>query len=166
MWITLRVKEAPERGRLFCAGRLISYAPDARCDYERRIRRSAGHIFSAIGIAGCLRRPILFCLARKEWGEKRRWTRNSAFAPEKACRSILRFVVTQAVVRTPFGRAAEFLRSKTLLRQIFVPAKSKSICPESMRRLSGFVRFCSAASIGCRRETNQAKKPKVREFGA
>ena len=23
----------------------------------------------------CLRRPILFCLARKEWGEKRRWIR-------------------------------------------------------------------------------------------
>ena len=23
----------------------------------------------------CLRRPILFCLARKEWGEKRRWMR-------------------------------------------------------------------------------------------
>ena len=23
--------------------------------------------------AGCLRWPILFCLARKEWGEKRRW---------------------------------------------------------------------------------------------
>ena len=23
----------------------------------------------------CLRRPILFCLARKEWGEKRRWKR-------------------------------------------------------------------------------------------
>ena len=23
--------------------------------------------------AVCLRRPILFCLARKEWGEKRRW---------------------------------------------------------------------------------------------
>ena len=32
---------------------------------------------------GCLWRPILFCLARKEWGKKRRWTRNRAVAPEK-----------------------------------------------------------------------------------
>ena len=58
------------------------------------------------------------------------------------------------------GRTAEFLPSKILLRQIFVPAKSKSICPESVQRLSGFARFCSAVSIGCGRETSQAKKAK------
>ena len=123
----------------------LSNAPEARCGLQSRIRRSAGHIFSL--------------LREKIWKKRALERFYSAYAPEKACRSVLRFVVALSVVRTPFGRAAEFLPSKILLRQIFVPAKSKSICPESVQRLSGFSRFCSAVSIGCGRETSQAKKP-------
>ena len=102
-----------------------------------------------------------FLSCQKRMGRKEALENEIALRAEKTCRSVLRVFVTQAVVRTPFGRAAEFLPSKILLRQIFVPAKSKSICPESMRRLSGFSRFCSAASIGCGRETRQAKGQKL-----
>ena len=137
MWITLRVKEAPERGSLFCAGG-----------------------------ASCLRRPILFCLARKEWGEKRRWTRNSAVAPEKSIRYILRFVVTPSVVRTPFGRAAEFLPSKILLRQIFVPAKSKGVCSESMQGFQVLPVSHPQSLLVAEEKRTKQKRPKVRESGA
>ena len=137
-----------------CFRRHVSYAPKGRCDMRRRLRRSAGHIFSApewrvvppaahfVCAGGALRfaapspplrGPYLFCLGRKDMEEKTAGMRNRAVAPDKTIRSILRLVVTPSVVRTPFGRAAEFLLSKILLRQIFVPAKSKSICPESMR---------------------------------
>ena len=127
-------------------------------------------LFSKGGVrrngAVCLRRPILFCLARKEWGEKRRWGRGIALSRLKNLSfhfASCRFV---AVVKTPFGRPTEFLLSKISLRQIFMYAKSKSICLESMRRFSGFARFCLAVSIGCGRETSQVKRPKVRGSGA
>ena len=108
-----------------------------------RIRRSAGHIFSL--------------LREKIWKKRALERFYSAYAPEKACRSVLRFVVTLSVVRTPFGRAAEFLLSEIPLRQIFVPAKAQGICAKFTRRLSGFARFSPAVSIGCGRETSQAQ---------
>ena len=71
----------------------LSNAPEARCDSARRHGRSAGHIFSL--------------LREKIWKKRALERFYSAYAPEKSCRSVLRFVVTLSVVRTPFGRAAE-----------------------------------------------------------
>ena len=126
-----------------CLRRRVSNAPEARCGLRSRIRRSAGHIFSL--------------LREKIWKKRALERFYSAYAPEKACRSVLRFVVTLSVVRTPFGRAAEFLLSEIPLRQIFVPAKAQGICAKFTRRLSGFARFSPAVSIGCGRETSQAQ---------
>ena len=85
MWITLRVKEAPERGSFFapdgvgCLRRCSSNAPETRCNLRSRIRRSAGHIFSVLAEKIWKKRPLerfysavapeplsfgLFCLAR------------------------------------------------------------------------------------------------------
>ena len=121
----------------------LSNAPEARCGLQSRIRRSAGHIFSL--------------LREKIWKKRALERFYSAYAPEKACRSVLRFVAALSVVRTPFGRAAEFLLSEIPLRQIFVPAKAQGICAKFTRRLSGFARFSPAVSIGCGRETSQAQ---------
>ena len=73
----------------------LSNAPEARCGLRSRIRRSAGHIFSL--------------LREKIWKKRALERFYSAYAPEKACRSVLRFVVTQAVVRTPFGRPSDWV---------------------------------------------------------
>ncbi len=71
-----------------------------------RMRRKDGAICGAASAAPraisflrrngalCLRRPILFCLARKEWGEKRRWRRRIALTRLKkhfasACHSLI-----------------------------------------------------------------------------
>ena len=126
-----------------CLRRRVSNAPEARCGLRSRIRRSAGHIFSL--------------LREKIWKKRALERFYSAYAPEKACRSVLRFVAALSVVRTPFGRAAEFLLSEIPLRQIFVPAKAQGICAKFTRRLSGFARFSPAVSIGCGRETSQAQ---------
>ena len=126
-----------------CLRRRVSNAPEARCGLRSRIRRSAGHIFSL--------------LREKIWKKRALERFYSAYAPEKACRSVLRVVAALSVVRTPFGRAAEFLLSEIPLRQIFVPAKAQGICAKFTRRLSGFARFSPAVSIGCGRETSQAQ---------
>ena len=76
-----------------CLRRRVSNAPEARCGLRSRIRRSAGHIYSL--------------LREKIWKKRALERFYSAYAPEKACRSVLRFVVALSVVRTPFGRAAE-----------------------------------------------------------
>ena len=111
-----------------------------------RMRRKDGAICGAASAAPraisflrrngavCLRRPILFCLARKEWGEKRRWgTRNRADAPEKAFCFCVPFTDRAFRKERPSGGPQNFCHPKILLRQIFLPAKSKSICSESMR---------------------------------
>ena len=79
MWITLRVKEAPERGNFF--------APDG---------------------ASCLRRPILFCLARKEWGEKRRWRTESRLRAEKAFCFCVPFTDSASRKERPSGGPQNF----------------------------------------------------------
>ena len=69
----------------------------------------AGNVF-CIRDAGCLRWHTFFWLVRKKYAKKRRWNGfYRADAPEKSCRSVFRFVFTQAVVKTPFGRARQFL---------------------------------------------------------
>ena len=124
------------------------------------MRRRRGVIRRAIPAAS---RAISFLSWQKRYGRKDRWD-EIALSRRKGI-LILRTIHRKRVPQgTPFGRAAEFLQSKILLRQIFVPAKSKSLCPESTRRLSCFSRFCSAVSIACRKETRQAKKPKVRVY--
>ncbi len=120
--------------RFFCVrmARALLRRPILFC--ARTARDASGSVFQLRRDgAVCLRRPILFCLARKEWGEKRRWTRNRADAPEKAFCFCVPFTDRAFRKERPSGGPQNFCRLKNLLRQIFLPAKSKSICSESMR---------------------------------
>ena len=122
------------RGGFFCAGmaRALLRRPILFC--ARTARDASGSVFQLRRDgAVCLRRPILFCLARKEWGEKRRWRRNRAVAPEKVFFFCVPFTDSASRKERPSGRPQNFCRLKNLLRQIFLPVKSKSICSESMQ---------------------------------
>ena len=117
MWITLRVKEAPERGSFFCAG-------------WRKLSPTAHSFLS------CQKR-----MGRKEALE----TRNSAYAPEKACRSILRYVVSFPSSKRPSGGPQNFCRLKSCCgkylclqnRKVFAlnPCRAFRFCPFLIRRL-------------------------------
>ena len=79
------------RGLIWCA---VTAAPQA----ISFLRRNG---------ALCLRRPILFCLARKEWGEKRRWRYEIALTRRKSV-SVLPAIHRLFVRKgTPFGRRIE-----------------------------------------------------------
>ena len=60
-------------------------------------------------------------------------TRNSACAPEKVFCFCIPFTDSASRKERPSGRPQNFCHLKILLRQIFLPVKSKSICSESMR---------------------------------
>ena len=65
--------------------------------------------FSRPEDAGCLRRHHLFSRKRKDGGEKSAWGREIALTREKACRDILRAIVTSAVKERPSGGAPNFV---------------------------------------------------------
>ena len=75
MWITLCVKEAPGRGRIFGAG-WRGMPPEVQFE-------CAGGAEQFAKPHPPLRGPYLFCLGRKDMEEKTVRTRNSAVAPEK-----------------------------------------------------------------------------------
>ena len=117
-----------------CLRRGISNAPKARCDYERRHRRSAGHIFSAPEWRVVPPAAHSFLSCQKRMGRKKALgTRNRADAPEKAFCFCVSFTDRAFRKERPSGGPQNFCRLKNLLRQIFLPVKSKSICSESMR---------------------------------
>jgi len=60
-------------------------------------------------------------------------TRNRADAPEKAFCFCVPFTDRAFRKERPSGGPQNFCHLKILLRQIFLPVKSKSICSESMR---------------------------------
>ena len=100
----------------------------------RPISSASVGVFSASEWRGlCSAGPFFSALPEKN-GEKRgAGERNSAVAPDKTIRSILRFVVSFPSSERPSGGPQNFCHLKILLRQIFLPAKSKNICSESMR---------------------------------
>ena len=77
-----------------CLRRRVSNAPEARCGLRSRIRRSAGHIFSL--------------LREKIWKKRALERFYSAYAPEKACRSVLRVVVSFPSSKRPSGGPQNF----------------------------------------------------------
>ena len=117
-----------------CFRRHVSYAPKGRCDMRRRLRRSAGHIFSAPEWRGVPPAAHSFLSCQKRMGRKEApGTRNRADAPEKAFCFCVPFTDRAFRKERPSGGPQNFCHPKILLRQIFLPAKSKSICSESMR---------------------------------
>ena len=117
-----------------CFRRHISYAPKGLCDMRRRIRRSAGHIFSAPGWRSVSPTAHSFLSCQKRMGRKEApGTRNRAHAPEKAFCFCVPFTDRAFRKERPSGGPQNFCHLKILLRQIFFPVKSKSICSESMR---------------------------------
>ena len=117
-----------------CFRRHVSYAPKGRCDMRRRLRRSAGHIFSAPEWRGVPPAAHSFLSCQKRMGRKEApRTRNRADAPEKAFCFCVPFTDRAFRKERPSGGPQNFCHPKILLRQIFLPAKSKSICSESMR---------------------------------
>ena len=67
-----------------CFRRHVSYAPKGRCDMRRRLRRSAGHIFSAPEWRVVPPAAHSFLSCQKRMGRKEApGTRNRAVAPEK-----------------------------------------------------------------------------------
>jgi len=110
------------------------YAPEARFDLVRRHRRSAGHIFSAPEWRVVPPAAHSFLSCQKRMGRKEApGTRNRADAPEKAFCFCVPFTDRAFRKERPSGGPQNFCHPKILLRQIFLPAKSKSICSESMR---------------------------------
>ena len=75
-----------------------------------------------------------FLSCQKRMGRKEApGTRNRADAPEKAFCFCVPFTDRAFRKERPSGKPQNFCRLKNLLRQIFLPVKSKSICSESMR---------------------------------
>ncbi len=117
-----------------CFRRHVSYAPKGRCDMRRRLRRSAGHIFSAPEWRVVPPAAHSFLSCQKRMGRKEApGTRNRADAPEKAFCFCVPFTDRAFRKERPSGGPQNFCHLKILLRQIFLPVKSKSICSESMR---------------------------------
>ena len=136
MWITLRVKEAPERGSFFasdgvgCLRRCSSNAPEARCNLRSRIRRSAGHIF--------------FVLAEKIWKKRPLERFYCAVAPEPLTFGLFTWLVS--------------------LPQPIETAEQKRAKPESLCTDSGQILFDFAGTNICRSKIldgrNSAARPK------
>ena len=117
-----------------CFRRHVSYAPKGLCDMRRRLRRSAGHIFSAPEWRVVPPAAYFFLSCQKRMGRKEApGTRNRADAPEKAFCFCVPFTDRAFRKERTSGGPQNFCRLKNLLRQIFLPVKSKSICSESMR---------------------------------
>ena len=111
-----------------------------------RMRRKDGAICGAASAAPraisflrrngalCLRRHTFFLSCQKRMGRKEApGTRDRADAPEKAFCFCVPFTDSASRKERPSGGPQNFCHPKILLRQIFLPAKSKSICSGSMR---------------------------------
>ena len=146
-----------------------------------------------------LRGPYLFCHGRKDMEEKTVWTRNSAYAPEKAFCFCVPFADSASRKERPSGGRLIGLPNRAACREVvlFAPVEYLAYGIRTMFVLLravvadahiGHIKRCtcgtmwvspptnavhlrsscflSAVSIGCGRETSQAKRPKVRESGA
>ena len=92
-----------------CLRRPISDAPEARCDLQRRHRRSTGHIFSAPGWRGVPPAAHSFLSCQKRMGRKEALgTRNSAYAPEKAFCFCMPFTDSASRKERPSGGPQNF----------------------------------------------------------
>ena len=134
---------------------------------RRRLRRSAGHIFSAPEWRVVPPAAHSFLSCQKRMGRKEApGTRNRADAPEKAFCFCVPFTDRAFRKERPSGGPQNFCRLKNLLRQIFLPVKSKSICSESMRGFQVLPVSARQSLLAAEEKRAKQKRPKVRGSGA
>ena len=131
MWITLRVKEAPKRGEVF-------FAPEAQVV-------SDGPFFSVLP---------------EKNGEKRgAGERNRAYAPEKACRSILRYVVSFPSSKRPSGGPQNFCCLKSCCGK-YLCLQNRKVFALNLCRAFRFCPFLLCSLYWLRKRNEPSKKTK------
>ena len=130
MWITLRVKEAPKRGSFF--------APEAQVV-------SDGPFFSVLP---------------EKNGEKRgAGERKRAYAPEKACRSILRYVVSFPSSKRPSGGPQNFCCLKFCCGK-YLCLQNRKVFALNLCRAFRFCPFLIRSFYWLRKRNEPSKKTK------